>query len=205
MDLLLAAFPPELGPWLKAPPKGWRSACTGIGALTAAVTTARLILEQRPGRVLFLGTCGAYDDRMAVGALLAASQAIATSAPELRRAAFRPASERTRWDATWHLPWPSHPVVVPPAITKDPSDALLLAALGPVEHLELTGIFAACHLADVPCAALLVVANAVGPEAHTQWQRHHASVSARLREVLGSWLQGSTMANPLPDEGGSSR
>ena len=184
MDLLLAAFPPELGPWLEAPPAGWRSDCTGIGALTAAVTTARLLQDHRPERVLFLGTCGAYDDRLAVGDLLAVSQAIAASAPELRGAAFRPQAERTRWAATWPLALRSHAVVVPPAITTDLRDADLLSTLGPAEHLELTGVFAACHGAGVPCAAALGVANAVGPEAHEQWRHHHREVSASLRAAV---------------------
>lgn len=184
MDLLLAAFPPELGELLDDPPQGWAAACTGVGALTAAVTTARLLAELGPQRVLFIGTCGAYDERLAVGDLLSASQAIAVSAPELRGTAFRPQVERTRWAATWSLPFRAHPVAVPPAITTDPADTLLLAGTAPVEHLELTGVFAACHAAGVDCAAALAVANRVGPSAHAEWQVNHRAVSRALREAL---------------------
>lgn len=184
MDLLLAAFPPELGELLDDPPQGWATACTGVGALTAAVTTARLLAEQAPRRVLFIGTCGAYDERLAIGDLLSASQAIATSAPELRGTAFRPQVERTHWAATWPLPLRAHPVAVPPAVTTDPAEALLLAGVAPAEHLELTGVFAACHAAGVDCAAALAVANRVGPSAHAEWRAHHRTVSQSLREAL---------------------
>jgi len=184
MDLLLAAFPPELGDLAGAPPVGWMTACTGIGALSAAVATARLLAEHRPARVLFLGTCGAYDDRLSVGTLIAGVEAIATSVGELRGTAFRPQAERTRWNATWALPFPSQLVAVPPAITCDPGDARLLAAKAPAEHLELTGIFAACHGAGIPVAAALIVANRVGPNAHAEWQANHARVSRELVEAL---------------------
>ncbi len=184
MDLLLAAFPPELGDLRTNPPEGWTSACTGIGALEAAVTTTRLITERRPGRVLFLGTCGAYDDRVALGASVSALEAIATSAGEQRGSAFRPSAERTRWAATWPLPLPAHAVAVPPAITRDADEARLLAQVAPLEHLELTGVFAACHAAGVPVAAALAVANRVGPEAHAQWEANHARASRELIAAL---------------------
>lgn len=184
MDLLLAAFPPELGEMLESPPAGWLSACTGIGTLTAAVTTANLLNEHRPSRVLFVGTCGAYDDRLSLGAQISASEAIATSISELRETAFRPQAERTRWAATWPLPFPFHPVAVPPAITRDPEEARLLAQVAPAEHLELTGVFAACHAMGIPVAAALVVANRVGPNAHAEWKANHARVSGELRKAL---------------------
>lgn len=183
-SLLLAAFPPELGELLGEPPEGWHAECTGLGALAAAVATARLLAQLRPRRVLFAGTCGAYDARLEVGTCFAASLAVATSAPELRRAAYRPQAERTRWAATWSLPFRAHPVAVPPAITTDPADAALLADVAPAEHLELTGVFAACHAAGVDCAALLGVANRVGPGAHREWQAHHRAVSRALAEAL---------------------
>jgi len=184
MDLLLAAFPPELRELLESPPAGWISACTGIGALAAAVTTANLLSMHRPSRVLFLGTCGAYDDRLSIGAQISALEAIATSISELRETAFRPHTERTHWAATWPLPLPLHTVVVPPAITQDPEEARLLAQLAPAEHLELTGVFAACHAAGIPVAAALVVANRVGPNAHAEWTANHARVSRELVEAL---------------------
>jgi len=194
MDLLLAAFPPELGDLLDSPPLGWAAACTGLGALTAAVTVTRLLADLRPERVLFLGTCGAYDNRLTLGARISASEAIAISASELRGAAFRPQAERTRWSSTWALPFPQHPVAVPPAITSDPEEARLLAQLAPAEHLELTGVFAACHAAQTPVAAALTVANLVGPNAHTEWKANHARVSRELIDALAaSGILGSAL------------
>jgi purine-nucleoside phosphorylase len=60
----------------------------------------------------------------------------------------------------------------------------LLSSIAAVEHLELTGIFAACNEANIPCGAILVVANYVGPEAHVQWQENHTLVSRSLIDTL---------------------
>jgi purine-nucleoside phosphorylase len=183
-SLLLSAFAPELAGLDSQPPPGWVAATTGIGAIAAALETARLVREIRPARVLFLGTCGAYDDRLAVGDLLAAGSALATSVEEAEGRAYRPEAEVTRWRATWGLPLPAHDVAVPPAITRSLEGARILSRLAAAEHLELTGVFAACAAAGVPVASALGVANRVGPDTHAEWRREHARVSAALVESL---------------------
>lgn len=185
-SLLLAAFAPELASLDAAPPAGWRVATAGVGAVVAAAATARLLAEERPARVLFVGTCGAYDDRLEVGDLLVAEAAIATSVEELEGRAYRPELERARFEATWLLPvgLPVHAVAVPPAITTSLDGARRLAAIAAAEHLELTGVFAACHAAGVPVAAALAVANRVGPNANAEWRANHAAVSRKLVGAL---------------------
>ena len=187
--LLLAAFPPELAGLDAAPPPGWRVATTGVGAIAAAAATARLIAEARPSRVLFVGTCGAYDARLPLGHLLSASAALAVSLDVLSGRAYRPALEVTRWAATLPLPFPAAAVAVPPGITVDREAAALLGALAPAEHLELTGVFAAAHAAGVPVGAALGVANRVGPTAHAEWKANHVAVSRALVAALGAVLR----------------
>lgn len=184
MRLLLSAFAPELGSLAGQPPAGWETATVGVGAVTAAAATTRLLLERRPEAVVFLGTCGRYDDRLALFEGIWALEAIATSVEEVRGEAYRPGIERVRWASTLEGPLPRHAVAVPPAITKRHDGARLLASVAPVEHLELTGVFAACHGVGVPCGGALVVVNDVGPDAPAQWQANHAEGSRRLIEQL---------------------
>jgi purine-nucleoside phosphorylase len=183
-SLLLAAFPPELAGLDAAPPPGWVTACTGVGAVAAAAAVARLLARERPDRVLFVGTCGAYDARLAPGALLSAGAVIATSLDEAEGRAYRPEIERTRWTPGWALPLPAFPVAAVAAITRTEAGAAALARLAAAEHLELSGVFAACAAADVPAAAALAVANRVGPTAHAEWRASHARVSAELVAAL---------------------
>jgi len=180
MRLLLSAFLPELGPLAGEPPPGWEAATVGVGAVTAAMATTRLLLERRPDAALFLGTCGSYDNRLPLFECLWAAEALATSVEEVRGGAYRPGLECVRWVSTLPGPFPGHAIAVPPAITSTLEGGALLSALAPAEHLELTGVFAACHELGVPCGAALVVVNQVGPEAQRQWQANHAEGSRRL-------------------------
>jgi nucleoside phosphorylase len=182
--LLLAAFPPELAGLDEAPPPGWTCATIGVGAITAALATARLLAELRPERVLFVGTCGAYDARLPIFDLLCAAEVLATSQDEAEGRAFRPELERTRWRAGWDLPLPAETVAVTPAITRTDAGARALARLAAAEHLELTGVFAACEAVGVPVAAALAVANRAGPGAHEEWRASHAEASRRLVAAL---------------------
>ncbi|HET6331040.1 MAG TPA: phosphorylase [Holophagaceae bacterium] len=184
MKLLIGAFPPELGPFLERPPTGWRVACTGVGAVLAAARTARLLEEVKPDAVLFLGTCGHYDGRLKIDDQIWAAEAIASSLSELRGEAYRPEIEETRWATTLEGPLPAQGVVVPPAITRTREGAALLGTLGAAEHLELTGVYAACHAARVKVGAALVVVNAVGPDAQTQWRANQKKCSLQLIEQL---------------------
>lgn len=183
-SLLLAAFPPELAGLDASPPPGWIVATAGVGAVTAAVETAHLLAVHRPDRVLFVGTCGALDQRLRVGDAISAVEAIAISVEERAGRAYRPDAERTRWPATWPLPFPGHAVAVPPAITRTEDGARALAGVAAAEHLELGGVFAACHAAGVPVAAALAVANRVGPDAQAEWRAQHARVSRSLVQAL---------------------
>lgn len=188
-SLLLAAFPPELAGLDTAPPPGWRVATTGVGAVVAAAATARLVESVRPSRVLFLGTCGAYDDRLATFDVIAARAAIATSLEELDGRAYRPSLEVVRYEATWSVAGlPAHDVAVPPAITRTAEGAARLAMVAPAEALELTGVFAACRDAGVPAAAVLAVANRVGPAAHEEWSANHVRASRALVDALRALL-----------------
>jgi purine-nucleoside phosphorylase len=92
--------------------------------------------------------------------------------------------ERVRWVATLEGPLPRHAVAIPPAITTTQEGAAILSTVATVEHLELTGVFAACHAAGVPCGGALVVVNDVGPNAQAQWLANHAEGSRRLVEEL---------------------
>ncbi|HET8723198.1 MAG TPA: phosphorylase [Anaeromyxobacteraceae bacterium] len=187
-SLLLAAFGPELAGMDRTPPPGWIVATTGVGAVLAAVGTARLLAAHRPARVLLVGTCGAYDDRLPVGSVFAVARAIATSVEEVEGRAYRPGAERSRWEATWTLALPAHDVAVTPAVTTSAEGARTLARVAPAEHLEATGVLAACAEAGVPAAAVLGVANRVGPSAHAEWLRENGRVSAAVLEAVRGLL-----------------
>ena len=90
MRLLLSAFAPELGPLAVDTPPGWEVATVGVGAVSAAAATSALVLDRWPEAVVFLGTCGRYDQRLPLFECLWATEAIATSLETLRRQDLTP-------------------------------------------------------------------------------------------------------------------
>jgi len=188
-SLLVSAVPSELADLYSCPPPGWHTRCTGVGAIMASVVTARLLMMLKPSKVLFIGTCGSYNLHYPlVGSFLRASCAVSASLDVLEDRAYRLDSEPFKWSATLSLPvsFPALSVAVPPGITRTCFGAKLLSSIAEVEHLELTGVFAACHEANIPCGAILAVANQVGPEAHAQWLANHMLVSSNLVDTLKS-------------------
>jgi purine-nucleoside phosphorylase len=181
--LVLAAIEPELAGLNKTPP-GWSVALTGIGGLASAASAARLLEATRPSKVLFVGTCGAYSPGLKIGDCIAASAAVAISVPEIQQRAYRPKKETAKWSATWALPLPPTVVASAPAITANHDDALLLGQVADAENLEVAGIFASCHQANVPVAAALAVSNQVGPACHAEWRENHSSVCKKLVAML---------------------
>lgn len=186
--LLLAAVPDELAGLAKQPPCGWQVRCTGIGAMAAAIATTKYLMTMSPSKVIFVGTCGAYDMRLAIGDILIVSQVLSISLDIIDGRMYRPEQELCNWPATLKLrpslPVPKFSVAVTPGITKTLCGANKLAAVAAVEHLELASVFASCHTIGVPCGAILTVANQVGPKAHMQWRANHKQVSKALIDML---------------------
>jgi purine-nucleoside phosphorylase len=127
---------------------------------------------------------------LAVGDLIEAAEALSVSLEELEGRAYRPAIECVRWAATlahrMPLAIPAHTVAVPMGITRSAEGAQRLSACAAVEHLELTGVFAACHEAGIPCGAVLGVADRVGPSSHSEWKANNVRVSQDLIQTLTS-------------------
>ena len=186
--LLLAAISDELAGLDNQPPRGWQVQCTGIGAMAAAIATTKHLMTMLPSKVIFVGTCGAYDTRLAIGDILIASQALSISLDIIDGRMYRPEQELCNWSATLKLKpsllAPKFSVAVTPGITKTLCGANKLATFAAVEHLELASVFASCHAASVPCGAILTVANKVGPKAHAQWCANHKHVSRALIDML---------------------
>ena len=109
---------------------------------------------------------------------------LATSVEEERGESYRPSIGAVRMAPHVDLPFPHHPVITPPAITRSEDGIRLLGRMAPAEHLELNGVFAACNVARVPVAAALIVVNEAGPNAHEQWMKNHVVLGQRLIDVL---------------------
>ena len=203
--LVLAAWPPELlhlrRNLLDLPPHARRKvtlASTGVGMVEAGIAAARLIDRHRPKAVLWVGTAGVYP-RQAVELTLGGA-VIANRIRLLPRLFpgkhdFLPAVVPTEEKSTPALMRSVRKVTglqcadvaCPLGITTTARAAVSASTLSgcALENMETFAAARAAATAKAPFAAILGIANRVGPDGHSEWQKHgkHAAESA-CRAVL---------------------
>jgi len=206
--LIVSAFEPEIAP-LRRLVRGLRGVVlepVGIGAIDAAVGAAGAIARVRPARMLFVGTAGIYGRekraRQAIGTAAVAGEILCMSTAALKGEAYLPgpmvvqvptsrslqtALAGARAGHSRDLP---RDVASPLAITRSATLGRRIAeATGAtLENLEVFSVARAAAAAGVPFAAVLGVANRVGPTGHEEWQRHHRAASRAACELIARFL-----------------
>ena len=217
---MVSAFEPEIAPLrrLTRGLAGVRLAPVGIGAVDAAVGAARAILEHRPHRVLFVGTAGVYPsgprrdelgalsgEALSIGGAAVAGEIVCVSTAALRGDGYLPEPQVLRAASSPRLgaslsaaagPWPT--VACPLAITRSAALARRIAkATGAsLENLEVFAVARAAAAAGVEFAAVLGVANRVGPVAHDEWRANHRRASRAACTLVARWLRGTPALRP---------
>jgi purine-nucleoside phosphorylase len=189
-----------------------RLVSVGIGLVEAAIGTARVLADGRgraPDALIFCGTAGAYGRDLAPGrALVVADELVLVSSAVVGRQAYLPERVPTRVPASRRLSQSllaaarrvSRPdggaveegaVASPLAITRDARLARALAAAtsARAENLEVFAVARAALAWGVPFAAVLGIANRVGPAAHSEWQTHQAAASAMACAAIAELLR----------------
>jgi len=202
--LIVSAFEPEIAP-LRRLVRGLRGIVlepVGIGAIDAAVGAAGAIARARPARVLFVGTAGIYgrekEARQAIGRAVVAGEIVCMSTAALKGEAYLPGPMVVQVPTSRSLQTAlaggragePRDVASPLAITRSVALARRIAeATGAtLENLEAFAVARAAAAAGVPFAAVLGVANRVGPTGHEEWQRHHRAASRAACELIARFL-----------------
>ncbi len=202
--LVLAAWPPELA-HLRArlphlPPRVRQRltlASVGVGLVESGIATARLLDQHRPSAVLLIGTAGVYPGQSAE--LVPGGAAIAGCIRLLPRIssyehAYLPAIVPTLAKSTPSLVrglrraagLPCVDIACPMGITASVAGASVAAKLSgcALENLEAFAVARAAAKAKIPFAAILGIANHVGPSGQREWQRHAKSAAERACQAV---------------------
>ena len=202
--LIVSAFEPEIAP-LRRLVRGLRGIVlepVGIGAIDAAVGAAGAIARVHPARVLFVGTAGIYgrekEAREAIGTAMVAGEIVCMSTAALKGEAYLPGPMVGQVPTSRSLQTAlgsgraeqPRDVACPLAITRSAALGRRIAeATGAtLENLEAFAVARAAAAASVPFAAVLGVANRVGPTGHDEWQRHHRAASRAACELIARFL-----------------
>jgi len=193
--LVVSAWPPELAHLESALPAALRPRVTlksvGVGLVEAAIGASRLIAEHCPDAVLLIGTAGVYPNfsaKLEIGTAIVAGKIVLL--PEILPGhhSFLPAvlPKATSSSAVLvralkkAVGLPCADVACPLGITATAKAAVTAGALSgcALENLEAFAVARAAALAKIPFAAVLGIANHVGPAGHREWQRHAKQAAA---------------------------
>ena len=205
--LVLAAWPPELAflrKRLADLPARMRQRMTlatvGVGLVEAGIASARILDKHQPCAVLLVGTAGVYPGQAAglpleraviAGRIRLLPQILPGQHAFLpaivpAQARSTPALARTLRKATG---LPSADVACPLGITATTKSATTAAELSgcALENLEAFAVARAAAVAKLPFAAILGIANHVGPRGHREWERHaKAAAQSACQGVLAA-------------------
>lgn len=208
--LVLSAWEPEIAP-LRRLARGVAAdrlalATVGVGAVDAALGAAAAIAAARPSRVIFVGTAGAFPRgraTTAIGTVAIAGELWLASTAALRGDGYLPDPVVKRVPTSAALaaalaeaappkkPVPRLGVACPIAITRSATLGRQLAhATGAaLENLEAFAVARAAAAAGIEAAAVLGIANRVGPRGHQEWRAHHAAASHAACRLVWSFVR----------------
>ncbi len=199
--LLLSAFEPESSPLRsRLGDVGDVSiATTGIGLVDAAIGADQAIDQHPFAAVVFVGTCGAFEDSgLAIGDVVVSRTVKLVSSLHISgAAAFPDAMARGAVSDTALVQGfvaggcRQVDVATTLAITTNDESAASLATEADVEHLESFAVARAATMRQQPFVAVLGVANMVGSNGRREWKENHTRVSElvaeRVARVIASW------------------
>ena len=209
--LVLAAWEPEIAPLRRLAgaiaPERLALGTVGVGAVDAAVGAAAAIAAARPARVIFVGTAGAYPRgraTAAIGTVAVAGELCLASTAALRGDGYLPEPLATGAPVSAALaatlaacgaarkPIPQLGVACPIAVTRSATLGRHLAhatgaALENLEAFAVARAAAAAGIDDV--AAVLGIANRVGPRGHQEWRAHHRAASRAACRLVWSLVR----------------
>ena len=193
--LVVAAYAPELAGLVVG--GGVVGRAVGIGLVAAAAGAERALAEERPARLIAVGTAGALPGS---GLRIGSVAVIARARLAVRPGEYLPgpmaasvdADAALAADCAARLGAPLVTAICPLGITASDAEAERLGAQGAeVEHLEAFAILAAAARAGVPATAVLAMATHVGAGAAAQWRQSRVAAETAALQAVGRLLQGA--------------
>jgi nucleoside phosphorylase len=213
--LVVSAWEPEIAPLgrllrsatMRPAARPFQAMPVGVGAIDAAAGAMALLASVRPDHVIFIGTAGSYPRgrrTVGLGEVVVATDLFWASTAVLRGDGYLPEPAVSRERASAELgstlagagrkPALEAAVACPTAITRSATLGRHIAhATGAaVENLEAFAVARAVALSgidDIRFAAVLGIANRVGPSGHREWRAHHRAASHAACRLVAAFLR----------------
>ena len=171
---MVAAYAPELGALV--------GRAVGVGVVAAAAGPERALADERPARLILVGTAGALPGSgLAIGSIVVVARALLIVRPgEYVPGILSSTAEADAALAGECAHTLGAPLVTAASgigITSSDDEARRLAATAQIEHLESFAVLSVARH-RVPATAVLAIANTVGAHAHAEWRANRERAEA---------------------------
>ena len=180
----MAAYPPELG--------SISGRAVGVGLVAAAAGTERALAEERPARLILVGTAGALPgSRLAIGSIVVVARAQLIVRPgeyvPAILSSIAEADEALAAECARKLGAPLVTAASGVGITSSDEEAERLGATAQIEHLESFAVLSVAR-GRVAATAVLAIANSVGSSAQEEWRQHRVAAEAAAMAAVTKLL-----------------
>ncbi len=181
----------------------------GVGMGVAGASAGKRVFQLRPRAVVHLGTCGVYPglpDYQPYDAIVASKLVLVDHGVLAGRARF---PEPLQGERETHAMLSAGlaaagsrvfraPVACTLSVTTDDGVAADIPRLTGchAENLEAFAVAHACHLAEIPFAALLSTTHVIGTGAKDDWQKFERQATLAAAEVLVTWIHNGAQGLP---------
>ena len=158
----------------------------GIGFLEASLKLERYFLDEKPEKVIFLGTAGAYDKNIELNQIIEIAEVKLLNSSSLFDEAYIPQDYKTYKSA----PKEKNICFSSLEITKSEKLSEKILSLeshtNVFENMELYGIAKVCQENNIPWQAFLAITNHTHEKGHEEWKANHLSLSEKLCKQFNS-------------------
>ncbi len=172
---------------------------SGIGSTLSAATVGNWLSSHHAdvGCVLFLGSCGSYFATLPIGAAVCCTRSTLCDGALARGEGYLPKLATREYEASSRINDSIRIIGATPVVFASTTAITSSAELGEeiarttgarCENLELFGVAAACALQKLPWAAISIVTNHVGANAHSEWQSNFAQAADKTAQFVARIL-----------------
>lgn len=148
----------------------------GVGLIESAINLTKLVLEEKPAFLFFVGTAGSYGSYLPLD-LIYSHRAANIELGYLQKQCYSPLINHIEAEATYVSRGTNHPspcVNSSNYITTDTMLANLMVQKSiDLENMEFFSVLSVANQFKIPCSGLFVVTNYCDENAHCDFIKNH--------------------------------
>lgn len=165
----------------------------GVGLVESAINLTKIVLEQKPKELIFIGSAGSYDFSLKLLDIFISDCATQIEGSVLDNSSYTPLENKIdlsqkSFQSVSHETLQKFPKVIVNSsnyITTNINQAkMMLEREISLENMEFFSVLQVAKEFQIPCFGVFCVSNYTNPQAHQDFLSHHKDVMERLRSIV---------------------